>query len=365
MIKRNLTTLLVVSATIISLVTGLSTATAAVPTKANKSLKIGAHLQTRFAYSDELTPPTPSFQARRVRLNGKWQTGALKLTLKVAFEEGQSRLMNAYGTLALNKRVSVRVGQFKRTTNLDYLISSYGQRIYERSTIGNKIDSQRDIGVAMRGRWLGKMLDTSIAVFNGNGGGTAGNSDTDLRYEARVEGHLGRRVRYEKRRIGNKPRAMIGAGFGQLDMDDTTKNAAGTELWKRARRMTISGSVVLQGWRHELRGEWLQRTQDALDPAVGAEAPDATLTHVVRDGGYLQWAWALPLKVALETSARAQVYRRTGPGNHVVQFDAGGTWWLKKRSTKLSLHGWTRQAETAGVVGKRAWGILTQLQIRI
>jgi hypothetical protein len=350
---------------------GITLAAKSASAKPLRPFKVGAHLQTRLAYGNEQTPPAPSFQARRVRLNGQWRQDGLRLALKVAFEEGRSRLMNAYATYSLNKQLSLRAGQFKRITNLDYLIGSYSQRIYERSIIGNKIDSQRDIGVALRGRWLSKRLDTNLAVFNGNGGGTEGNNNSDLRYEARIEAHLGKRVRYERRRIGNRPRAMLGAGFGYMRMDDGTKNADGTQLWTRATRQTMSGSVVLQAWRHELRAEWLKRAQDAIDPIAGAEAPAASLTHAERDGGYVQWAWSLPVSTLpfltpVQASARAQLYRRTGAGGeHQMQYDVGGTWQLMKRAAKLSLHGWTRQSKTAGVAGKRAFGVLMQLQVRI
>lgn len=331
-----------------------------------KPVQFGLHLQGRGLYEKETSVPTPSFQARRVRIDGAWKQKSWRAALKLALEEGKSRLLNANVSWAPDRRLNVRFGQFKKITNLDYVVGSYAQRIYERSIIGNQVDSNRDIGVQARSRWLDGAVDLRVAVLNGNGANTTGNDGEDLRYEGRLDVHIGKNVKYEKQRIGRRPRLMLGAAAGTRAIDDPTKNAKGTQLWSRTRRTTLSAAVVAQVWRHELRAEWVERSTVATDPITGPEAPDPAAVEVVRDGGYAQWAWTLPTRIPLETSARAQLYRPlSGIGERRVQYDAGLTWQVIERGGKLSLHGWTRQVTTTAEVKPRSFGLLAQFQLQM
>lgn len=331
--------------------------------KKTAGLTVGGHLQSRLAVEGKGTEPSPSFQVRRARIDGRWQSGDWRFVSKLAVEEGKSRLLNAYAQYATSRRLQLRVGQFKRVVNFDYLGSSSAARIYERSIIGNKVDATRDIGVCLRSQWLKRKLDARLTLTNGNGAGTEGNDNRDLRYELRIDGHLGRRVRHESRKIGRAPRAMFGFGVGQVRFDENATNGAGESMWTRAQRTTFNAIGIFQVWRHELRIEYTRRQHDALDPVTGTNAPADEVASVARDGGYAQWAWRLPIKPKINVSARAQFYRRaTSDEQPTFQYDGGATWVIAKRLITLSLHGWLRNpAPTAGA--ESTWGAISQIQL--
>jgi len=338
--------------------------------------RIGVHLQTRAAFTPAADDPTTtddestadperSFTVRRARLRGGWKSELWRANVLVAVEHSDVRVLNAYLTLRPRKWLRVTAGQFKRQVSLDYLISSSAQRIYERSLVGNAIDSKRDIGAMVYARALRKRLQARLCVLNGNGPGTTGNDNSHLRFEGRIDGHLGKRINPEKRRIGRKPGVMLSAAYATSQITDRSTNDKGQLLAEFSTRQSWSAGITAQGWRHELRAEWIARSTAPIDARADNTIAWPDVLNTSRDGGFVQWAWLLPLPVDLEVSARGQLYRPKGDDTKKrVGADLGAAW-MPTRHLRLSLHGWRIDQTMTDDSTMTGYGVVSQLQVRL
>lgn len=350
------------------------------------SARIGGQVQARASFEPAVDHPEttvdegaldPShvFDLRRVRLDGRWRTKRWQLSTKFAFERAEPRVLNAYIEHRPVPWLELRGGQFKRNISLDYLVSSGAQRIYERSKVGDAIDGNRDIGVMVRAWPIDKVLDARVAVFNGSGterprsdGNSTHEDQGNYMAEARVDVHIGGEVDAERRKLGRRPRLMIGGAYSQGRIALPQKTQLGEKLSDFAGQNAWSTAIVACGWRHELRAEWLSRTETPTDARTASTTTltadeQAVLQAATRSGGYIQWAWQLPIHAVVQTSARVEVYRPESGTDELFGVFAGAAYKPDKR-VELSLHGWRRETSTSAGPFVRA-GATLQLQMAL
>jgi len=150
-----------------------------------------AQIQGYVNDTDEKNVAT-NFQLRRLEL--KWDGYAFRPWFYYTFmiDPASSQLLkDMYFTVAYQKEISPRVGQWKVPFNREELNSSSALQFVERSIVNSEFSLERDRGLALMGG-IGKNnnFSYSAGVFNGDGlNGTS--VDSNMLYVGRIQLGLG------------------------------------------------------------------------------------------------------------------------------------------------------------------------------
>ncbi|MCU0242404.1 MAG: OprO/OprP family phosphate-selective porin [Vicinamibacteria bacterium] len=119
------------------------------------------------------------FEWRRVRptLEGEWRRFSFEIGGDLV--DAEEHLKNAYVELRLNKRLSVRAGNFKLPVSREFLTSVSKTDFVERSALAARLAPARDLGLMFTAE-PSKKIEWQAGVFLGDGRVAAERADTTV-----------------------------------------------------------------------------------------------------------------------------------------------------------------------------------------
>lgn len=267
---------------------------------AGEAIKLDVQGQIRHELSlradDPATGEDESAQAtgnaivvQRMNLGARAKHDGWRGRLLFAVGRGKTRLLTGQVGRKLGDHFAVTVGQTKRLLSAAYRDSSRHQRLPERVSLADGFDGERDIGVVVRFRPIGKRLDIHVAAWNGAGANVVGNETGRPMLEARIDGQIVGSVDPEAAKIGNRFGMRAGVA-GVVGQRSAVRSGSKGALTLVDDHVGFSAECAVRLARVEARFEalWLR------DAPVDARSDQRTPLPVSRNdqlGLWAQLAW--------------------------------------------------------------------------
>lgn len=236
------------------------------------------------------------------------------------------------------RRLMVKLGQYKVPFGLQELTSSGSQQFVDRSQVSNVYARGRDAGLQLWGRLLGDKVEWRAGVFNGSGLTRTANDNDAFQYDARVmfqpngvvplaaglgnSGPLFSEADFEST---DKPIWAVALNYEKNDFFRTT---SGTDL--RDEVVAVDGIFKFKGFSATGAYFWREREPE---PAAGG-APGATFDS---NGFYAQAGYLIGAKRTWEVVARYGATDPTSltPGNDQTEVRGGLNYYYVKHALKV------------------------------
>ena len=99
-------------------------------------------------------------------------------------------LLDANLYYRFSPKATLKAGLFKTPFSYEYLMSAAATDFVRRATVVGQLAPNRQVGMQLGGRFSDDTFRYRAGVFNGNSYGIAGNTDDNLMYTGRLEGHF-------------------------------------------------------------------------------------------------------------------------------------------------------------------------------